>query len=68
MRSYLVIPMCVCDHKAFTGCGFSSVNDDLLLQLMLTLVAISVAFSETSLSKKCIMHIIAVYKNLYFFS
>lgn len=35
MRGYLIIPMCVCDHKAFTGCGFCVINDDLQLQLML---------------------------------
>lgn len=34
VHSYLVIPTCVSDHKAFTGCGFCVINDGLLLQLM----------------------------------
>lgn len=61
VHSNLAIPMCVCDHKAFTRCGFSVINDDLLLQLTLMCF-----FSETFLSKNGIMHIITLRISIFF--
>lgn len=49
VHSYLVIPTCVSDHKAFTGCGFCVINDGLLLQLMEMWLFLEHFFQEPAL-------------------